>query len=334
MLQNLSLALGTFLFCILVCEVVLRLLGYGNLEIYQPDPALYWRLKPNQNCYTKIDRKPVHINSQGTRGPEFSPDKPPGTLRILSLGDSRTFGWGLSESETYTTRLQQLLQQQAAGSRAIETINAGVNAWGYPQLLVYLRDRALRYHPDFVIIGEANLWTQFSEKNSPEFVAKFMNRVRLKNFLRHFALYHYVVEVKLASFYGRYRMKFIPVDPHQDALFKEQQQKDPEALFRSAIEGLCRVALTNHIQPVLLYLPTLTDLNTDNTNGVLIAKRDVSRQLGVPLVDLTPDLKPLGKELYLEADVVHLNTRGNELVAQRLFEEIKRLRQDEQTGHH
>jgi hypothetical protein len=176
-----------------------------------------------------------------------------------------------------------------------------------------------------VIIGEANLWTQFSESNSREFVSTFMTRVRLKNFLRRFALYHYVVEVKLQAFYGRHRTKFIPVDPHQDTLFKEQQQKDPEALFRSAIEGLCRVALTNHIQPVLLYLPVLTDLDNTNASSVLAVKRSLSQQLGVPLVDLTPDLQPLGKELYLEADPVHLNARGNELVARRLFELINRL---------
>ena len=77
----------------------MRLAGLRELEIYEPDPKLYWRLKPNQDCYTKIDRKPVHINSQGTRGPEFHRAKPPGTFRILSLGDSRTFGWGLTEAE-------------------------------------------------------------------------------------------------------------------------------------------------------------------------------------------------------------------------------------------
>ena len=325
LLQNLALAIGTFLLCVAVCELVLRLRGYGNLEIYQPDPALYWRLKPNQNCYTKIGRRPVHINSQGTRGAEFSPQKPTGTLRVLSLGDSRTFGWGLSESETYTARLQRLLQQQVGSGRTVEAINTGVNAWSYPQMLVYFRETGLRYQPDFVIIGEANLWTQFSEKNSPEFVKKFMTRVRLKNFLRRFALYHYVVEVKLQAFYGKYRTKFIPVDPNQDTLFKEQQQKDPDALFRSAIEGLCHVALTNHVQPVLLYLPMLTDLQSTNVSSVLRVKRDLSQQLGVPLVDLTADLQPSGKELYLEADPVHLNSRGNELVARRLFELINRL---------
>src|SRR5262249_32694059 len=96
------LSLGVFALCTGVYELTLRLLEYGKLEIYHPDPALYWKLKPNQNSYTKSDHKPVHINSHGTRGADFQDDKPANTLRILSLGDSRTFGWGLSEPETYS----------------------------------------------------------------------------------------------------------------------------------------------------------------------------------------------------------------------------------------
>src|SRR5882672_4909667 len=69
--QNLALSLGVFLLCAGAFELLLRLNGYGNLEIYEPDPVLYWKLKPNQNCYTKVDHKPVHINSHGTRGIEF-----------------------------------------------------------------------------------------------------------------------------------------------------------------------------------------------------------------------------------------------------------------------
>src|SRR5688572_3554956 len=82
-LQNLALFCGAFLFCAVTLEIALRFLGYGNLEIYDTDPKLYWRLKPNQDCYTKVDRRPVHINSHGTRGPEFQPEKPAGTMRIL-----------------------------------------------------------------------------------------------------------------------------------------------------------------------------------------------------------------------------------------------------------
>ena len=320
LLQNLALSLVTFLLCAVALEIVLRLNGYGNLEIYEPDPALYWKLKPNQDCYTKVDHKPVHINAHGTRGPDFQTTKPSNILRVLSLGDSRTFGWGLADAETYSARLQSLLQ--AKTDKTVEVINAGVNAWSYPQILVYFRDTALKYNPDVVILAEANLWTQFSEKNSPKFVKQFMSRVRLKNFLRHFALYHYIVEVKLKDFYERHRAKFIPVDPQQDLLFKEQQQKDPEAVFRSAIEDICLLARNNGIKPVLLYLPTLDDLNKTNPPPSLRAKRELSQKLGLPLVEIIPNAQTNANVLYLEADPVHFNSRGNELIAGRLFETL------------
>lgn len=174
-----------------------------------------------------------------------------------------------------------------------------------------------------VIIGEANLWTQFSEQGDPAFVKQMMSRVRLKNLLRRFALYHYVVEVKLKELYERQRNKFIPVDPRQDDLFKEQQKKDPDAFFRSAIESLCALALSNRIQPVLLYIPTQDLLPTPKTNAftdVLRGKRAVGRKLDVPLLDLTHDLQPEAKALYLDADPVHLNANGNKIIGQRLFE--------------
>lgn len=337
LLQNLSLSLAVFLGCVLICEIALRFAGYGNLEIYEPDSKLYWKLKPNQDCFTKVDHRPVHINARGTRGPEFQIEKPVGTFRILSLGDSRTFGWGLADEETYSRRLERLLQQflnadaslggahgvARSAALRVQVINAGVNAWSYPQMAVYFRDVGLRFQPDVVVVGEANLWTQFSGTSDPEFVRKFLWRVRLKNLLRRFAIYHYVVEVQLQDFYLRNRTKFIPVDPKQDVLFKEQQQSDPDAVFRSAIEELCRTARRNHVQPVLLFLPTLDDLQSTNQSRVLRAKLAVSSALNVPLVDMTSDLARPGKALYLDADPVHLNAEGNSLAAARLLERLQ-----------
>ena len=349
LLQNLALFAGVFLLCALLCEIALRLAGYGNLEIYEPDQKLYWKLKPHQDCFTKVDHKAVHINAQGARGPEFPITKKVGTFRILSLGDSRTFGWGLADEETYSRRLEKLAArgfekqhpvtvaltpsdgvrenrpQSVREAMRVEVINAGVNAWSYPQMAVYFRDVGLRFQPDVVVLGEANLWTQFSEKKDSDFVKKFLWRVRLKNVLRRFAIYHYVVEVQLQDFYQRNRTKFIPLDPKQDALFKEQQQADPDAVIRESIADMCRTARSNHVQPVLLFLPTLDDLQSTNQSNVLRAKQAVSTVLSVPLVDLTPELSPEGKALYLEAAPVHLNARGNDIVAQRIFETVTNL---------
>ena len=325
LLLKLGFSFGVFLACMGVFEGVLHLMGYGNLEIYEPDPHLYWKLRSNQHCFTKVNHQAVRINALGTRGPEFQVSKPLGTLRILSLGDSRTFGWGLSEEETYSGRLQQMLQEKLGSSKNVEVINAGVNGWSYPQMLVYFRDVALAYHPDFVILGEANSWTQFSEKNSSDFVRKFMLRVRLKNLLRRSAIYHYAIELKLKDFYERHRTKFIPVDPKQDQFFKEQQQKDPDALFRSAIEDLCGLALSNHVQPVLLFLPALEDLTATNSSSIFKIKQVAARKLNVPLADPTADLQGGGKSLYLEDDPIHFNAEGNRIIAEAIFKTATNL---------
>lgn len=328
LLQNLAIFGATFLFCVIVTELVLRIMGYGNLEIYEPDPLLYWRLKPNQTCHTKVNRKLVHINSHGTRGPDFEVPKPPGTVRILSLGDSRTFGWGLSDEETYSSLIEAGLRKTLGPSQKIEVINCGVNAWSYPQMTAFFRDRTSEWRPDIVLLADANLWTQFSEKNSPEFVRKFMWRVRLKNFLRRFATYHFFVEAELNSFYARYRTKFIPVDPKQDALFKEQQQSDPDAFFRDSIEELCRQAKARGVRVVLCHLPVRSELETGKPgDNVLNAKLAVAKEFGVPCVDLAPDLKSKGggTDLYLEADPVHFNATGNKIIANSLVETIAPL---------
>jgi len=218
-----------------------------------------------------------------------------------------------------------MLEKTLGGKQRIEIINAGVNAWSYPQILAYFRETGLQYHPDVVILADANFWTQFSEKNSPEFVKKFMSRVSLKNFLRRFAIYHYVIEVKLKDFYERNREKFIPVDPAKDTLFKEQQQEDPNAVFRSAIQGICQLAQSNHIKPVLVFLPTQADLAVTNGPSILNVKTEVSKSLNVPLVDLRSAFRPERNQLYLEGDPVHLNVRGNEIIAAQLFEVLTNL---------
>jgi lysophospholipase L1-like esterase len=318
-------SLAVFLLCGVVLEIILRLCGYGNLEIYEPDPRLYWKLKPNQNCYTKVDHKPVHINSHGTRGPEFQIAKPAGTVRVLCIGDSRTFGWGLSESETYSGRLRQLLQEKIGNSRKVEVINAGVNAWSYPQMSVYFREIASQFQPDVVILGDANGWTQFSEKNNPEFLKKVMSRVRLKNFVRHFAVYHYFIELKLKEFYERNRVKFIPVDPNQDPFFKEQQQTNPNTVFREAMEQLCAFALQKQIQPVLLYMPTLDNFSATNAPADLQTKRELSQKLNIPVVDVSPALRAGANSFYLDADPVHLNAAGNEIIARELYDCVSSL---------
>jgi len=93
---------------------------------------------------------PVRLSSLGTRGPE-PPAKKGGEFRILLLGDSYTFGWGVPYEDTIGARLEDLLQQQYPG-RAIRVLNGGVGGTSPWQAAIYLRERYWALNPDVVVL--------------------------------------------------------------------------------------------------------------------------------------------------------------------------------------
>src|SRR5690349_15789398 len=64
----------------------------------------------------------LRTNSLGLRGPEVAED---GTARILAVGDSCTFGWGVAEGQSYPVQLETVLDR-TLGAHRYQVINAGV----------------------------------------------------------------------------------------------------------------------------------------------------------------------------------------------------------------
>lgn len=93
----------------------------------------------------------VAINSQGLRDKEYTLTKPAGTYRILMLGDSTTFGWGVPADATVAKILEQRLNAANLG-RSFEVLNAGVGNYGTVQEVTYYLQRGRAFHPDLVIL--------------------------------------------------------------------------------------------------------------------------------------------------------------------------------------
>ena len=98
------------------------------------------------------DIPPVRTNSFGLRSPEVAVPKPAGTVRILLLGDSFTFGFKSGESTVFARRLEERLRTRP-GLSSLEVVNAGVLS--YCPLLEYLQYRhALQaLEPDLVVLN-------------------------------------------------------------------------------------------------------------------------------------------------------------------------------------
>ena len=54
--------------------------------------------------------------------------KPPGTFRVLALGDSFTWGWCVHPGDTYPARLERHLGRHLK-DRPVEVLNAGRQSW-------------------------------------------------------------------------------------------------------------------------------------------------------------------------------------------------------------
>ena len=117
---------------------------YSNIDELRQDEfdeELGWRLKPGN--YTikapqAFAKHTVFINHLGIRDPELAPSPPPGTQRIIVLGDSFTFGQAVSDEALFSTRLERSLNNRHPGVR-YEVINAGVPGYGTAQELIMLR---------------------------------------------------------------------------------------------------------------------------------------------------------------------------------------------------
>jgi lysophospholipase L1-like esterase len=118
--------------------------------VYLSDPEIRYVNLPNQKGW--IDDGFVTINSRGFRGPEVVSPKPAGRFRLVIIGDSLTFGWGVGDAETFGARLEQLLHKNLP-DRNIEVINLGVGGYNTRQEVALLKRNVARLEPDMVLVG-------------------------------------------------------------------------------------------------------------------------------------------------------------------------------------
>ena len=109
-----------------------------NVEL---DRRLGWTMRPNRADGLET------TNSRGIRSDrEFTHERTPGTKRLIVLGDSFTYGLGVTNDATYSARLEAKIAE-------LEVINMGVNGYGTDQQCLYWLREGRPYAPDAVLIG-------------------------------------------------------------------------------------------------------------------------------------------------------------------------------------
>jgi hypothetical protein len=91
------------------------------------------------------------INAAGLRADrEYVYGHPPGTTRIVFLGDSFTVGYEVDIEDCFTSVVERELRSRG---HSVEALNAGVSGFGTAEEYLYLERDLIRYSPDVVVLS-------------------------------------------------------------------------------------------------------------------------------------------------------------------------------------
>jgi hypothetical protein len=137
-----------------LCELAVRVLHLGpdtnvvfadNYRL-SADPRLAYELVPGSADGS------ARISSAGLRDREYALAKPPGVFRIVVIGDSIAYGFGIPQGDALAKQLEDLLQSyRAVQPLRIEVLNLGVSGYNIDQIVENLRTRGLRWQPDLIV---------------------------------------------------------------------------------------------------------------------------------------------------------------------------------------
>src|SRR5919106_538230 len=125
-------------------------LGLGDIVQPSRHAGIVYELKPNVRG--RFMGQPVVINSQGLHDYEYSLRKEPGTFRIVGLGDSSLFGWGVPFEDSGLKVLERRLNEKSRAQK-FEVINFAVPGYNTAMEAETFVQRCLEYAPDLVLLN-------------------------------------------------------------------------------------------------------------------------------------------------------------------------------------
>ncbi len=129
-----------------------------QLPMCRPDPRTIWRYLPDVRLTYRAPEFEMQIrtNDAGLREGPIPPEAD-GVTTVLFIGDSFTFGWGVTEEQRYSELLARLVAAHLAvagrpGTR-LRIVNAGHWMYASDQQLVLMKEMIARYRPSVVVQG-------------------------------------------------------------------------------------------------------------------------------------------------------------------------------------
>jgi len=207
---NVLLLISSAAIALLLCEGIIRAFNLAPEIVYVEK----WRVRLSEN--RKIGYEPIpnldsrgqsaqfysyigRSNSMGYRDYDHPLKKPPGSQRVIVLGDSVTAGlWIEGDDKIFTSVMEKQLQQ--AGYQ-VDVMNFGVSGYNTSQEVETLKVRGLPFNPDVVVLAyclndryrdDGNIYGILLEEERRSSQTGKINTAKINALERHSALLRFI----------------------------------------------------------------------------------------------------------------------------------------------
>lgn len=332
------------IFAILLLEVALRITtpptflqsSYATAPWIVSDPILGWTNRAG------FENSEFKINSLGFRGDEVPKPKPEGSIRIVVMGDSGTFGFWESwpkviEHDTYTDALREHLR--SGRHLNVEVINAGVIGYTSANGVRMLMTDILEIEPDIVTVRYTH--NDYTDVRNPESYIDEPSQPLLRWMLYNLDGWRLVrlgARVVQRVNKNKHEDKRPQVTPSQ---FKKNMERFVETARSESIQILFidyPLSEQNFIPwtAVKHYIRTSGSSHIEQLRDIHNAYQDtlksVAEEYGVPLLETAPFFSRHTASFFSRNDIVHPNDKGAQKIGDMLYRKLLALGWLEQTG--
>lgn len=314
--------------------IFIALIAYAEmaLRVFVPDTR--------QLIFTKnvTGGNPVTYNAYGLRDVEFAIEKPDGERRILALGNSTTFGSGVSLEDTYPKTLQEKL------GAPWFVINGGGQGSSMPQVIDFMNEYGYAMQPERIVFGFSPAMIAKTKITGKPGALSLKQQLRSAAIEIHKAMHasyaysafnHHVRE-------GLYRIGVLKDDLTQlkGAIYAygfdvrgvdiETIRSDYDAFFAEFL-AFKQELDRRGVDMIVIGIPSRFELSNkarDNPRNYPLDKiriqpldemKKFAQDNDIEYMDLRPNLKTK-ESIFIPGDYSHLNEKGLEIIADILLD--------------
>jgi len=278
----------------------------GN-ELWREDPLLGFRYEPGGSVAGGV------VNSLGLRGPVPPLAKPAGTRRILYVGDSTAFGFGVADDDAFWSLATREIAAQHP-DQVFEPLVAAAPGYSSYQSRI-LVDRMLPFAPDWVVfyVGAHNDERRRSYYEDAEIPARSARRK---------AAWHQLRTLQAGEFLIDRFGNWISKKAHRPTLFR----RVPPDKFETNMIAMIAAVRAAGARPLMLVPPVSASL-VERYPGTPIY-HDILRRIAAEQDVLSVELQPIfaeqaQTEVYRGGDDVHPSPLGQRLIARAIARAIE-----------